>query len=315
MAEPPPAPVPSPRSALGPAPAALPADWPHREASHTLVAGGLRWHVQLLGPPPGTAPAVLLLHGSGASSHSWAGLAPLLARTHTVIAPDLPGHAFSERPRSDGGLSLPWVARAVGALLAALGVQPVRVIGHSAGAAIGARLCLDGHTAPQELVSLNGAWFPPGGTERWWYSPAAKLLTLNPLVPHLFAWQASRPALLRRLIDSTGSTLTPAGLALYGRLVSNPAHVGAVLAMMAAWHLPPLLQDLPRLRPRLHLMVGERDGTVPPAQAAQVQQRVAGSVLHRLPGLGHLAHEEDPTTLARLLDGLAAAAGTVRGMR
>lgn len=315
MAEPPPAPGPQARSAPGPAPAALPADWPHREASRTLVAGGLRWHVQLMGPPLGKAPVVLLLHGSGASCHSWAGLAPLLARTHTVIAPDLPGHAFSDRPRADSGLSLPGVSRAVGALLAALGVQPVRVIGHSAGAAIGARLCLDGHAAPQDLVSLNGAWFPPGGAERWWYSPAAKLLTLNPLVPHLFAWQASRPALLRRLIDSTGSTLTPAGLALYGRLVSNPAHVGAVLAMMAAWHLQPLLQDLPRLRPRLHLVVGERDGTVPPAQAAQVQQRVAGSVLHRLPGLGHLAHEEDPTTLVRLLDGLAAASDSAPTIR
>ena len=315
MAEPPPAPGPQARSAPGPAPAALPADWPHREASRTLVAGGLRWHVQLMGPPLGKAPVVLLLHGSGASCHSWAGLAPLLARTHTVIAPDLPGHAFSDRPRADSGLSLPGVSRAVGALLAALGVQPVRVIGHSAGAAIGARLCLDGHAAPQDLVSLNGAWFPPGGAERWWYSPAAKLLTLNPLVPHFFAWQASRPALLRRLIDSTGSTLTPAGLALYGRLVSNPAHVGAVLAMMAAWHLQPLLQDLPRLRPRLHLVVGERDGTVPPAQAAQVQQRVAGSVLHRLPGLGHLAHEEDPTTLVRLLDGLAAASDSAPTIR
>jgi len=296
--------APGPRAALGPAPATLPADWPHRDASHTLVAGGLRWHLQLMGPPLGEAPAVLLLHGSGASSHSWAGLAPLLARTHTVVAPDLPGHAFTERPRADG-LSLPAVACAVGALLAALGVQPVRVIGHSAGAAIGARLCLDGHAAPHELVSLNGAWFPPGGADRWWYSPAAKLLTMNPLVPHLFAWQAARPAMLRRLIDSTGSRLTPAGLALYGRLVSNPAHVGAVLAMMAAWDLPPLLRDLPRLRPRLHLVAGERDGTVPPAQAAQVQQRVAGSVLHRLPGLGHLAHEEDPAALARLLDGLA----------
>jgi len=293
------------RPSPGPPPAGLPADWPHRDASHTVVAGGLRWHVQLLVPaasspsqPP--APVALLLHGSGASSHSWAGLASLLAATHTVVVPDLPGHAYSERPRAEG-LTLPGVSRALAALLSALGLQPALVIGHSAGAAIGARLCLDGHAAPAALVSLNGAWFPPGGVDRWWYAPAARLLTLNPLVPHFFAWQAARPAMLQRLIDSTGSRLDAAGLAQYRRLVANPAHVSAVLALMAAWDLAPLLRDLPRLKPPLHLVVGDRDGTVPPRQAADVQRLVRGSQVHHLPGLGHLAHEERPDVVGALL--------------
>ena len=285
---------------MGPPPAALPADWPHRAFSHTVDAGGVLWHVQIFGPPPGAAPALLLLHGSGASGHSWAGLAPLLAGTHTVIAPDLPGHAFSTRPRADG-LTLPGVARSTAALLKALGVAPTLVVGHSAGAAIGARLCLDGGAAPQALVSLNGAWFPPGGVDRWWYSPAAKLLSWNPLVPHLFAWHASRPAMLQKLIDSTGSHLDAAQLALYRRLVADPAHVSAVLALMAAWDLPPLLRELPALKPRLHLVVGDRDGTVPPQQAWQVQAMVSGSTLQPLPGLGHLAHEEAPARIASLL--------------
>ena len=65
--------------------------------------------------------------------------------------------------------------------------------------------------------------------------------------------------------------------------------------------MPPLLRDLPRLQPPLHLVVGDRDGTVPPAQAAQVQQKVPASRLHTLPGLGHLAHEEAPQAVADLL--------------
>ena len=297
---------------LGPPPATLPADWPHRASSHSVDAGGLRWHVQVLGPAPGPAPGsvpvALLLHGSGASSHSWAGLAPLLAATHTVIVPDLPGHAFSTRPAAPG-LTLPGVARSMAALLQALGLAPTLVIGHSAGAAIGARLCLDGGATPQALVSLNGAWFPPGGVDRWWYAPAAKLLTRNPLVPHLFAWQASRPAMLQRLIDSTGSRLDAAATARYRRLVSDPAHVSAVLALMAAWDLQPLLRDLPSLVPRLHLLVGDRDSTVPPHQAANVQALVTGSTLHCLRGLGHLAHEEAPAQVAALLSDWTAQAG------
>ncbi len=276
--------------ALGPAPPGLPADWPYRRCSHRVQAGGLQWHVQWLQPAGRARSVVLMLHGTGASSHSLAALAGLLSAEHTVVVPDLPGHAFTSR--ADEALSLPGMAAALGALLQVLGLGPDWVVGHSAGAAVAARLCLDGHAQPQTLVSLNGAWFPPRGLGNWWYAPAARLLAHNPWVPQLFAWQASRPATLGRLIASTGSRLDAAAVQRYGQLVGDPAHVGAVLAMMARWDLRPLLQDLPRLQPRLLLLAGERDSTVPPSQAAAVQQRVPGSQLRLLPGLGHLAHEE-----------------------
>ena len=289
--------------------AGLPADWPHRSASRFVQAGGLRWHVQVMGSQHAAAGSVLLLHGTGASTHSWRGLAPLLARQCQVILPDLPGHAYTSRPAGRQGLSLPGMAAAVGALLKTLQVAPQVVVGHSAGAAVAARACLDGFTTPQSLVSLNGAWLPPGGVGGWLYSPLAKLLALNPVVPHFFAWHASRPAVLRRLLDSTGSVVDAAGQALYGRLVANPAHVGAVLGMMAEWKLQPLLQDLPRLAPQLHLVIGGRDRTVPPQVAVSVAQRLPGSAIHTLAGLGHLAHEESPDAVAALLQRLAVIPG------
>ncbi len=285
---------------LGPPPPQLPADWPLRAHSHTLDAGGLRWHLQLLRAGAAPRPLALLLHGTGASAHSLAGLAQALTSTHDVLVPDLPGHAFSQRPAAPG-LSLPGMAASLGALLRALDAEPALIVGHSAGAAIAARLCLDGHAEPAALVSLCGAWFPPGGVAGWWYAPAARLLALNPLVPHLFAWQAARPATLKKLIDSTGSRISAAGIAQYARLVGNPAHVSAVLAMMAAWDLQPLLRDLHRLQPRLELVAAERDSTVPPAQAEALQRRHANARLHRLPRQGHLAHEEDPAGVAALL--------------
>jgi len=115
----------------------------------------------------------------------------------------------------------------------------------------------------------------------------------------------SRPVVLRRRMDSTGSRLDADGHAHYARLAADPAHVGAVLTMMAVWDLRPMLHDLPRLQPplqpRLHQVVGSRDGTVPPRLAVDVNRLVPGSRLHTLPGLGHLAHEEDPAAVACLL--------------
>ena len=70
------------------------ADWPNRSASRFVVASDLTWHVQELGAPE--APVLLLLHGTGAATHSWAGLAPLLAPHFRVVALDLPGHGFTD---------------------------------------------------------------------------------------------------------------------------------------------------------------------------------------------------------------------------
>ncbi|MBQ1767400.1 MAG: alpha/beta fold hydrolase, partial [Aquincola sp.] len=83
------------------------ADWPHRAHSRFVHAGGLHWHVQVAGQ----GPVLLLLHGTGASSHSMAGLLPLLAERFTVVVPDLPGHAFTDA--LPGSASLPAMSRAL----------------------------------------------------------------------------------------------------------------------------------------------------------------------------------------------------------
>jgi magnesium chelatase accessory protein len=79
--------------------------------------------------------------------------------------------------------------------------------------------------------------------------------------------------------------------------------------MMAAWELEGLEADLPRLSVPLHLVACQNDRAVPPAQARSLLGRVPGSVLHPLPGLGHLGHEENPQLFADLVVGIAQEAG------
>ena len=76
-------------------------DWPNRTYSRFVQAARLRWHVQLMGD----GPALLLLHGTGAATHSWRALAPLLAERFTVVAPDLPGHGFTQGRPAAGPLA------------------------------------------------------------------------------------------------------------------------------------------------------------------------------------------------------------------
>lgn len=243
---------------------------------------------------------MLLVHGTGASTHSWRKLIPLLARQFTVIAMDLPGHGFTQCPPRRR-LSLPAMAEAVGALVEHMGIRPTVLIGHSAGAAILIRCCLDGTLAPDSVISINGALLPFGGAAGFLFPPLAKLLFLNPLTPRIFARSAADRERVIRLIRGTGSELDAEGIELYARLFASPAHVAAALGMMANWDLHRFGRDLPSLQQALHLVAGEKDKAVPASDAGRVGRMVEGARLHRLPDLGHLAHEEDPATVAGLI--------------
>ena len=270
--------------------------WPNREASRFVEAGGLRWHVQIMGE----GPALLLLHGSGAATHSWRDILPILARDFTVIALDLPGHGFTQTPNG-AGLSLPGMAKSVTALLDALNAHPVAAIGHSAGAAIALRLRLAGRIGERGVVSINGALQPFPGAAGHIFPALAKLLFLNPFAVQTFAWRASRPGAIARLLEGTGSKIDAAGLDFYSRLLRTTGHIAGALGMMAGWDLVPLVADLPDLKQPLTLVVAERDHAVPPRVADAVKAILPWATLVRIPRLGHLAHEEAPDRAVEII--------------
>ncbi len=278
-------------------PGDLPAWWPHRAASDAVTVGALRWHVQRFGHGHAHRPLALLLHGTGASVHSWRHLAPRLAERFEVLAPDLPGHGHTRTPATQA-LSLPAVAAAVGDLLDRLQARPRLVIGHSAGAAVGLRLILDGRVDPALAVAINGALLPLEGPLGRLFLPLARLLAANPLVAPAFSGWAAWPGTTRRLLAATGSTIDAMGERCYAHLVRDPRHAAGALRLMASWDLAALADDLPRLRTPLWLLVGTADRTLPPAHADRVRALVLQAQRVDLDGLGHLAHEEDAERVA-----------------
>jgi magnesium chelatase accessory protein len=247
-------------------------------------------------------PVALLIHGTGASTHSWRGLMPLLAPHFEVIAFDLPGHAFTGTPPAER-LGLPGMAASVAELVEVLGLVVDLVVGHSAGAAIGARLVLDGVLEPRAVVSINGAWLPLAGLPGLLFPPVARLMAATPLAPKLFARRDWDRAAVEKLIDGTGSTLDETGLALYATLLRDARHAAGALGMMARWDLRPLARDLARWHTPLALIVGANDRAVPPHDAARVRALLPTSARCTVDSVrdsGHLAHEERPDEVARL---------------
>lgn len=270
-------------------------DWPLRDASRFIETRSIRWHVQELGD----GPHALMLHGTAGSTHSWRGLAPLLAQDFRLVSPDLPRHGFT-RPLRSADMSLPGLAESVADLVHALGVSPVLAIGHSAGAAILARLIGQGRLSPRLFVSINGAFRPYSGVGGRLLSGAFRMFRMGPLAARLFAINANRDA-VGRLISGMGSRLDPQGLDLYLRLMRNPSHCEGALAMMANWDLSHTIDDLAHISCRSILIVGERDKAVHPEEAKMIAKRMSRASVVELPSLGHLAHEENPRDVARCI--------------
>jgi magnesium chelatase accessory protein len=266
------------------------ATWPHAQHSRFVQAGGIQWHVQQMGQ----GPCMLLLHGTGSGNFSWRGLLPALAEHFTVVAPDLPGHAFTSRG-PEGALSLPGMAEGLRALMLQLNLTPQVIVGHSAGAAIAAHMALHFESASRStLIGLNPAWLPLPGVASWLFGPAAKLAALNPLSAWATAKLAAKPGAVAEWLSRTGSTLDAQGLDLYNRVLSDSGHVHGVLSMMAAWELKPLARRLHDITAPVCMLIGDQDRTVPPELSRQASQRLTQAQVIIQNGLGHLAHEEAP---------------------
>ena len=264
-----------------------------------IQADGLSWHVV----EQGEGPPVLLVHGTAASTHSWRNVMPLLADRYRVVAVDLPGHGRTQS-RGARDLNIKRMAAGLGALVQALGVSPVTVAGHSAGAAVLVEAAAHGQLAPRTVVSFNGAFYPFGGVAGSLFSPIAKLMAFNPLLPHVLSAVASR-ATVERLLRDTGSTPTADDVALYHRLLKQPGHVAAALGMMAAWVLSGMEAALARLDASCVFVAGDNDRSVPPATADRAAARCRQARALHVKEYGHLLHEETPALAADISAGRA----------
>ncbi|MFN4024810.1 MAG: alpha/beta fold hydrolase BchO [Hyphomonas sp.] len=264
-------------------------DWPNRAASRFVAAGGYVWHVQRAG----RGPRLLLIHGTGAATHSWAGLFPMLAQHHEVLAMDLPGHGFT-RCQGRPDVSLDGMSRAIFSLLWKEHFIPDCITGHSAGGAIAVRLSELLKPPPVCILGINAALLPLSGAAGLLGPVMAKMLAFNPLVIEALARAGRNRMRVARLIRSTGSQPSEPYLSIYARLFSARSHIRGTLRMMSSWDVGGILPAMRTSKASFGLIAAGNDRAVDPSTAEDVARRCPAAQVIALPGLGHLVHEEAP---------------------
>jgi pimeloyl-ACP methyl ester carboxylesterase len=249
----------------------------------------------------GEGPPVVLIHGLGGAATNWTELAPLLARRHRVVVPDLPGHGRSAPLADVQGLTS--YADHVGRLAERLGLLPAAVVGHSLGGVVALRLAA---ARPDDVRAL--ALVCAAGIHRHarWAERALRIASLfrPDVAVARRALEVARRARLRRAVFNhwgavDGATLSEA--AVLG-LLAPRSHATDVTAARRA-----LFQDDPRLE--LHeiccptlLLWGARDRLVPLASGFEYARRLRAPI-RALPAAGHLVIVEQPRECAAILEG------------
>ncbi|MFM9990401.1 MAG: alpha/beta fold hydrolase BchO [Burkholderiaceae bacterium] len=268
--------------------------WPNSQHSQLIQTQDVRWHIQMFGQ----GPTILLLHGLGASTHTWRGIAPYLSQHYRLLAVDTPGHAFSSTPHKEAA-TFDRMVQSLNQMLKSIHIWPDIVIAHSAGAAIAAQLILSQYKMPMpRLIALSPAWLPLTGLTQFLFPVSAKLISFNPLSAWLFAKHMSKEMVIEQILKSTGSKISADDLFFYRTLMQSPAHLRGVLQMMSAWNLGQLPDQLHLLTGPVLIASGECDKTIPIAQARIARHQIINSQLEIFNQLGHLAHEEQPQMCA-----------------
>jgi pimeloyl-ACP methyl ester carboxylesterase len=263
------------------------------ERSVEVKAVHMRYFVGGEGPP------LLLVHGLGGAASNWTELAPLLARRHRLLVPDLPGHGGSSALPGVSGLE-PYADR-VALVAEREGMLPAPVVGHSLGGSVVLRLALRRPGDVQAIVLAGSAGLSTGNI--WGRQLLSVFTTVRPgrLAARLRG-RVARSPLLRRAVFGFVSVADPVALtneAVEGFLAAQLLHTDVDSAWQALRRDDPR-QELEQIQVPVLVLWGAEDAQLPLDDAFEYTRRLRAR-LRVIPGCGHLLIGERPDVCDRAI--------------
>lgn len=262
------------------------------EIAHSIQAASITTNYHDVG----SGEAVLLIHGSGPGVSAWANwrlTLPTLSQKFRVIAPDMVGFGFSERPANYQYSMENWVAQAVG-VLDALDIAQASVVGNSFGGALALALAIRHPERVNKLVLMGSVGVPfkiTDGLDRvWGYEPS--LATMKSLLD-IFAYNRALvtdelaelryQASIRPGFQESFSAMFPAPRQRWVDAMSSP------------------LADIRALPHQTLIVHGRDDKVIPLTNAYQLLDLIERSELHVFGQCGHWTQIEHAASFNQLV--------------
>jgi pimeloyl-ACP methyl ester carboxylesterase len=248
---------------------------------------------------------ILLLHGLGCDHTTWAPIVDSLARTHTVIAPDLLGHGRSDKPRAD--YSVGGYANGMRDLLTLLGIDSATVVGHSFGGGVAMQFAYQYPERTERLVLVGSGGLGPDVT------PAIRAIT-TPGFHHVMG-VLSAPG-LRHVTTATMRLLARTGVTQLRDLdevadiydsFKDPhtrAAIRHVVRAVVDWKGQIVtMADRAYLTEAMPMCVvwGADDLVIPVSHASNASALAPTARIEIVPNAGHFPHRDHPERFVKIV--------------
>ncbi len=259
----------------------------------------------------GSGEVLLLLHGMAGSSQTWRSVIGPLSRRYRVVAPDLPGHGESTKPRSD--YSLGAFAVLLRDLLDELAVTRATVVGHSLGGGVAMQFLYQHPDYSERLILIGSGGLGPdvGLTLRLLSAPGAELIM--PIIA---------PRKVLNAGERVWSWLRGAGIESprgeeiwrsYSTFADAPTRQAFLRTLRSVVdYRGQAVSALNRLNTKTELPImaiwGDRDAIIPVEHAYAAQRARPDIRLEVLTGVGHFPQVERPAEVIELIEDFLAAA-------
>lgn len=253
--------------------------------SKFLQLGGLSVHYR----DKGQGKPLVLIHGTGASLHTWQGWSGLLRRNFRVIRMDLPGFGLTG-PEPSGDYTSEAYVRFIERFAAKLGLETFDLAGNSLGGFIAWRYAVAHPERVRRLILLDASGYP-----RQHPPPLVFRLAQMPVLSSLLARMDPRPLVSRSLRDAyaDASKVTPDLVDLYTDLALRPGNRQAFSARVSTSE-PDHTGELRQIVAPTLILWGRLDALVPVSDAERFAHDIRPSRLVIYEGVGHVPMEESP---------------------
>ncbi|WP_163650726.1 alpha/beta hydrolase [Modicisalibacter sp. 'Wilcox'] len=279
------------------------------EIGREITAAGYRTNVHDHGADNAKSDVpVMMIHGSGPGVTAWANwrlVIPELAKNRRVVAPDMLGFGYTERPEDNTYNRKRWVAHAIG-VMDALDLQQVDLVGNSFGGGLALALAIEYPERIRRLVLMGsvGVSFPitKGLDEVWGYEPSLENM--------------------RRLMDVFAfnkGLLTDELAEMRYHASIRPGFQESFAAMFPAprqrWvdSLASPEEDIRALPHETLILHGREDEVIPLEVSYKLAELIDRSQLHVFGRCGHWTQIEHPSRFARMVDDFLTEADQVAG--
>ncbi len=256
------------------------------------LSPGLTVHVRDQGPRDGQA--IILIHGSNASLHTWEPWVTRLQNSYRVVTLDLPGHGLTGANPS-GVYDYPSYAAVVDQAMQKLGIARAIIAGNSMGGGVAWTYALAHPDKVAGLVLIDAAGAPNAASRK---APIGFRIARMPVIKELARVIMPRAMFESSLKTSISNTaiITPKMVDRYWELNRYPGNREATMLRFAAAQKsrPATPAQLKQIKAPTLILWGAEDNLIPVSSAQWFHKNLQGSKLIIYPKVGHIPMEEVP---------------------